>query len=321
MSSEQRRLAGRYVLEAPIGRGGMGEVWRGTDTVLGRQVAVKTIDLRSLRDESGAARFEREARATAGLSHPNVVTVHDSGVEGDTAYIVMELLPGPSLADELATGPLPVDEVVEVGPPGGVGARRRARARPRAPRHQAGQHRVRRRRAGPRARLRHHPALRVHRVPGAHGHAHRHGHRRVPRPGAGPRRAGRRARRPLRPGLRALRPARRAAAVQGRHPGGHDDDARQRPGTRRAGAAPRHPRLAGRPRAATCSPRMPTTARPVRRPSQRRWQRTSRSVGRRRPCSRRPVPRPRPSGWMPCRPRPSHPRVAPRCRSAAACRP
>ena len=96
MSSEQRRLAGRYVLEAPIGRGGMGEVWRGTDTVLGRQVAVKTIDLRSLRDESGAARFEREARATAGLSHPNVVTVHDSGVEGDTAYIVMELLPGPA---------------------------------------------------------------------------------------------------------------------------------------------------------------------------------------------------------------------------------
>ncbi len=115
MSSEQRRLAGRYVLEAPIGRGGMGEVWRGTDTVLGRQVAVKTIDLRNLPDESGAARFEREARATAGLSHPNVVTVHDSGVEGDTAYIVMELLPGPSLADLLAAGPLQVDEVVEVG--------------------------------------------------------------------------------------------------------------------------------------------------------------------------------------------------------------
>jgi serine/threonine-protein kinase len=115
MSSEQRRLAGRYVLEAPIGRGGMGEVWRGTDTVLGREVAVKTIDLRNLPDESGAARFEREARATAGLSHPNVVTVHDSGVEGDTAYIVMELLPGPSLADLLAAGPMQVDEVVEVG--------------------------------------------------------------------------------------------------------------------------------------------------------------------------------------------------------------
>jgi eukaryotic-like serine/threonine-protein kinase len=115
MSSEPRRLAGRYVLQAPIGRGGMGEVWRATDSVLGREVAVKTIDLRSLRDETGATRFEREARATAGLSHPGVVTVHDTGVEDDTAYIVMELLPGPTLADRIADGPVPVHEVVEVG--------------------------------------------------------------------------------------------------------------------------------------------------------------------------------------------------------------
>jgi hypothetical protein len=115
VSSAQRRLAGRYVLEEPIGRGGMGEVWRGTDTVLGREVAVKTVDLRRVPDDTGTARFEREARATAGLSHPGVVTVHDSGVEGDTAYIVMELLPGPSLADRIANGPVPVDEVVEVG--------------------------------------------------------------------------------------------------------------------------------------------------------------------------------------------------------------
>ena len=115
MSSETRRLAGRYVLEAPIGRGGMGQVWRGTDTVLGREVAVKTIDLRRLPDESGAARFEREAQVTAGLNHAGIVTVHDSGVEGDTAYLVMELLPGPSLADRIADGPVPVDEVVEVG--------------------------------------------------------------------------------------------------------------------------------------------------------------------------------------------------------------
>ncbi|MGG5257169.1 protein kinase domain-containing protein [Phycicoccus avicenniae] len=113
--SEERRLAGRYVLDAPIGRGGMGEVWQATDTVLGRRVAVKTIDLTRLPDEAGAARFEREARVTAGISHPNVVTVHDTGVEGDTAYLVMELLPGPSLAEQVADGPLPVDEVVEVG--------------------------------------------------------------------------------------------------------------------------------------------------------------------------------------------------------------
>ncbi len=114
-TTEPRRLAGRYALEGSIGRGGMGEVHRATDTVLGRQVAVKTIDLRSLPDESGAVRFEREARVTAGMTHPNVVTVHDSGVEGDTAYLVMELLPGPSLAERLREGPLPVEEVEEVG--------------------------------------------------------------------------------------------------------------------------------------------------------------------------------------------------------------
>jgi serine/threonine protein kinase len=115
MTTEQRRLAGRYVLEDRIGRGGMGEVWRATDTVLGRSVAVKTIDLRSVPDESGAARFEREAQVTAGMSHPGIVTVHDSGVEDDMAYLVMELLPGPSLAERLREGPLPVAEVEEVG--------------------------------------------------------------------------------------------------------------------------------------------------------------------------------------------------------------
>lgn len=114
MTTQERRLAGRYVLDTPIGRGGMGEVWRATDTVLGRQVAVKTIDLTRVPDESGAVRFEREARVTAGLNHPHVVTVHDTGVEGDTAYLVMELLPGPSLAERLRQGPFGVDDVVDV---------------------------------------------------------------------------------------------------------------------------------------------------------------------------------------------------------------
>ncbi len=115
VSSEQRRLADRYVLGTRIGAGGMGEVWRATDSVLDRQVAVKTIDLSRVSDESAAARFEREARVTAGMSHPGVVTVHDSGVEGDTAYLVMELLPGPTLSERMSEGPLPVEEVVEVG--------------------------------------------------------------------------------------------------------------------------------------------------------------------------------------------------------------
>ena len=306
MSSEQRRLAGRYVLEAPIGRGGMGEVWRGTDPVLGRQVAVKTIDLRSLPDESGAARFEREARATAGLSHPNVVTVHDSGVEGDTAYIVMELLPGPSLADELASGPLPVDEVVEVGRQV-ASALDAAHARGLVHRDikpgniaYAADGRVRVLDFGI-TQLSEPTGL-----AGAHGHAHGHGHRRVPRARAGAGRAGRRPRRPLRAGLRALRPARRAAAVQGRHAGRHDDDARQRPGARRAGAAPRHPRLARRPRA---RPARQGRRRPPGRCGHRRGRAGGARVARRGGDDRAPggrLPRPR-SGWMPCR----RPPVAP----------
>ncbi len=115
VSSEQRRLADRYLLDAPIGRGGMGQVWRGTDLVLGREVAIKTIDLKGVPDENAAARFEREARVTAGMSHPGVVTVHDSGVEDDTAFLVMELLPGPSLAERVADGDVPVEEVLDVG--------------------------------------------------------------------------------------------------------------------------------------------------------------------------------------------------------------
>jgi eukaryotic-like serine/threonine-protein kinase len=98
-------LAGRYRLEEQIGAGGMGSVWRGQDSVLDRQVAVKLVD-----PSLGAdlrARFREEARAAAGLSHPHIVTVHDYGEADGTPYIVMELLAGESLADRLRTGPVP----------------------------------------------------------------------------------------------------------------------------------------------------------------------------------------------------------------------
>jgi serine/threonine-protein kinase len=102
-----RRFAGRYVLADRIGVGGMAEVWRGTDEVLARPVAVKVIDPALLDDPEFRARFRAEARAAAGLSHPRVVTVHDYGEEGGTPYIVMELLDGETLADRLGRGPLP----------------------------------------------------------------------------------------------------------------------------------------------------------------------------------------------------------------------
>lgn len=98
-------IGDRYVLRDHLGAGGMGQVWRATDTVLDRDVALKLVDLGGQADPTAAERFAREARATAALNSPHVVTVYDSGVAGHTAYLVMELLPGPSLADELVGGP------------------------------------------------------------------------------------------------------------------------------------------------------------------------------------------------------------------------
>jgi serine/threonine-protein kinase len=108
-------LAGRYRLTEPLGRGGMGRVWRGWDELLGRPVAVKTMEL-DRADPAAAERFGREARTTAWLSHPNIVTVFDTGTEGATAFLVMELLSGPDLDDRLAAaGALPIAEVAAVG--------------------------------------------------------------------------------------------------------------------------------------------------------------------------------------------------------------
>ncbi|WSJ96484.1 serine/threonine protein kinase [Streptomyces sp. NBC_01320] len=94
-------VADRYRLEAEIGRGGMGEVWRATDAVLGRPVAVKLM-LDGGADEQATARFRLEAQTAAKLNHPNVVTVFDFGSWNDRLYLVMELVDGESLAQVLA---------------------------------------------------------------------------------------------------------------------------------------------------------------------------------------------------------------------------
>ncbi|WP_207935925.1 serine/threonine-protein kinase [Actinomadura sp. KC216] len=113
-------LRGRYRLEVLLGRGGMGAVWRATDTVLGREVAVKELLL-----PDGAAperravmveRALREARAAARVRHPNVIRVHDVFASGGRPWIVMELLSGHGLDVEIAElGPLPPGRVAEVG--------------------------------------------------------------------------------------------------------------------------------------------------------------------------------------------------------------
>ncbi|MFE4415790.1 serine/threonine-protein kinase [Streptomyces sp. NPDC056821] len=108
-------LAGRYQLEELLGRGGMGEVWRARDEVLGRPVAVKLL-LAGGVDPTAAARFHQEAQTTARLSHPNVVAVYDFGQADGRLYLVMELVQGHSLAERLASGrPLTPHEVAAIG--------------------------------------------------------------------------------------------------------------------------------------------------------------------------------------------------------------
>ncbi|MFC0453648.1 serine/threonine-protein kinase [Rhodococcus jostii] len=100
-------LAGRYQLREVLGRGGMADVHDGWDLRLERPVAIKVLrpELASVPDTR--RRFEAEARLAATLNHPNVVAVHDCGEDAGVAYIVMERLPGRTLADEIAVGPLP----------------------------------------------------------------------------------------------------------------------------------------------------------------------------------------------------------------------
>ncbi|HET7516385.1 MAG TPA: serine/threonine-protein kinase, partial [Actinomycetes bacterium] len=114
-----RRVANRYELTEELGHGGMGVVWRATDTLLGRQVALKEVDLPrgGVGDrESLRARVTREARAAARLSHPGVVTVYDIAHDGDRDFIVMELVPAPTLEELVRSeGPLPPERVARLG--------------------------------------------------------------------------------------------------------------------------------------------------------------------------------------------------------------
>ncbi|HTO74948.1 MAG TPA: protein kinase [Thermoanaerobaculia bacterium] len=105
---------GSYEILAPLGAGGMGEVYRARDTKLDRDVAIKVLPAAFANDAAALARFEREAKAVAALSHPNILAVHDFGRSGDTTYAVMELLEGESLRERLAEGPLPQRKAVEI---------------------------------------------------------------------------------------------------------------------------------------------------------------------------------------------------------------
>ena len=103
---------GSYEIVAPLGAGGMGEVYRARDARLEREVAIKVLPEGFSENEERVARFEREAKALAALNHPNVATIFGFEQEGDRHFLVMELVEGEDLAERIARGPVPVEEAI-----------------------------------------------------------------------------------------------------------------------------------------------------------------------------------------------------------------
>jgi len=105
---------GPYEIVAPLGAGGMGEVYRARDTRLDRDVAIKVLPAALAQDPEALTRFEREAKAVAALSHPNILAIHDVGAHDGVVYAVTELLEGDTLRERVAGGPLPLRKVIDV---------------------------------------------------------------------------------------------------------------------------------------------------------------------------------------------------------------
>src|SRR5687767_498052 len=101
---------GTYEIRDLIGAGGMGEVYRARDTRLDRDVAIKILPEAFAADPERLARFDREAKMLAALNHPNIASIHGIEETGATRALVMELVDGPTLADRIARGAIPIDE-------------------------------------------------------------------------------------------------------------------------------------------------------------------------------------------------------------------
>src|SRR6266480_1572111 len=105
---------GRYEIRSPLGAGGMGEVYRARDEKLNRDVAIKILPEAFAQDSDRLARFKREAQVLASLNHPNIASIY--GLEESNGFmaLAMELVEGPDLANRLATGPIPIDEALDI---------------------------------------------------------------------------------------------------------------------------------------------------------------------------------------------------------------
>src|SRR6267378_567381 len=105
---------GPYEILALLGRGGMGEVYRARDSRLSRDVAIKVLPASLVGDPERLARFEREARLLASMNHPGIAAVHGVEEAAGTPALILELVEGPTLAERIAKGPIPEEEVLEI---------------------------------------------------------------------------------------------------------------------------------------------------------------------------------------------------------------
>jgi eukaryotic-like serine/threonine-protein kinase len=105
---------GPYEVEAPLGAGGMGEVYRAKDSRLGREVAIKVLPVEVSADADRVKRFEKEARSASALNHPNIVTIYDTGTTGGISWIAMEMVEGQTLRQLVSPGPMPVRKILPI---------------------------------------------------------------------------------------------------------------------------------------------------------------------------------------------------------------
>src|SRR6516164_10007754 len=105
---------GSHKITGLLGKGGMGEVYRARDTKLDRDVAIKVLPEAFARDATRMARFGREAKVLAALDHPNIAAIYGLEDSGDTRALVMQLAEGPTLAERIARGPIPIEEALSI---------------------------------------------------------------------------------------------------------------------------------------------------------------------------------------------------------------
>lgn len=111
---QQGQMLAHYRVEEKVGQGGMGEVYRAHDTVLGRDVALKILPVELAADQDRLQRFEREAKVLASLNHPNIAAIHGFEKSDGCTFLVMEMVEGQDLSELLKKGPLPMDEAIDI---------------------------------------------------------------------------------------------------------------------------------------------------------------------------------------------------------------